>query len=132
MPRTKSPKTNGVKEAAPSPVSQPTGVQVAATTPVPSTPVNEVKATTVAQAEPVTKAEAKKPQAPKSAAPKLEALRSESRNNVVPINLEEEIRRLAYLYSERRGFAPGYENEDWLNAEHEIMQRYRQYVAQSA
>lgn len=127
MPRTKSPKTNGVKEAAPSPVSQPSSPQVAANTPVASTPVNQVKATPVAQAAPVTKAEAKKPQAPK-----LEAVRSEARNNVVPINLEEEIRRLAYLYSERRGFAPGHENEDWLNAEHEIMQRYRQYVAQSA
>jgi hypothetical protein len=131
MPRTKSPKTNGVKEAASSPVIQQNAAPAAGTQ-VADTQAKEVKATPVAQAEPVTKAEAKKPKVAGSVAPKLETLRSEPRNNLVPINLEEEIRRLAYLYSERRGFKPGYENEDWLNAEHEIMQRYRQHTAQSA
>jgi hypothetical protein len=53
-------------------------------------------------------------------------VRSESRANLVPINVEEEIRRLAYLLSERRGFEPGHETEDWLTAEHEIRQRYHQ------
>jgi hypothetical protein len=67
--------------------------------------------------------------ATKSPAPKLEAVRSEPRSNVVPINLEDEIRRLAYLLSERRGFVPGYENEDWLTAEREVLQRYRQHSA---
>jgi hypothetical protein len=47
----------------------------------------------------------------------------------VPINLEDEIRKVAYLLSERRGFAPGYEREDWLAAEREVMQRYRQHTA---
>ena len=51
------------------------------------------------------------------------------RPNLVPINLDDEIRRLAYLLSERRGFEPGHETEDWLTAEHEIRQRYHQHSA---
>ena len=56
-------------------------------------------------------------------------VKAEPRANLVPINLEEEIRRLAYLLSERRGFTPGHETEDWLAAEHEIRQRYHQHSA---
>jgi hypothetical protein len=50
-------------------------------------------------------------------------------SNVLPINLEDEIRRLAYLLSERRGFEPGHETEDWLAAEREVNQRYHQQSA---
>jgi len=46
---------------------------------------------------------------------------------LVPINVEDEIRQLAYLFSERRGFIPGHENEDWLAAEHEVLQRYHHH-----
>jgi Protein of unknown function (DUF2934) len=53
-------------------------------------------------------------------------LAAEAKTNVVPINLEEEIRRRAYELSEQRGFVPGHENEDWLNAEREITTRYHQ------
>jgi len=56
-------------------------------------------------------------------------VKGEARATVVPINLDEEIRRLAYLLSERRGFEPGHETDDWLAAEHEILQRYRQHSA---
>jgi Protein of unknown function (DUF2934) len=56
-------------------------------------------------------------------------VRSDARPNVVPINLEDEIRRLAYLLSERRGFEPGHEAEDWLAAEREVLQRYHQQSA---
>lgn len=63
---------------------------------------------------------------------KPEIVRSEARPNLVPINLDDEIRRLAYLYSERRGFAPGHETEDWLAAEGEVRQRYHQSAQQSA
>lgn len=49
--------------------------------------------------------------------------------NLVPINVDDEIRRLAYLMSERRGFEPGHETEDWLAAEREVRQRYRQHSA---
>ena len=65
----------------------------------------------------------------KRTAPKPTIVKTEPRANLVPINLEEEIRRLAYLMSERRGFSPGHETEDWLAAEHEVMQRYHQYTA---
>ena len=60
---------------------------------------------------------------------KPEIVKTETRANLVPINLEDEIRRLAYLLSERRGFEPGHEAEDWLTAEREIRQRYRQQSA---
>jgi hypothetical protein len=43
--------------------------------------------------------------------------------------LEEEVRRLAYLLAERRGFEPGHEAEDWITAEREIHQRYHQQSA---
>ena len=69
------------------------------------------------------KAETKKP------ARKPEIVKTEARANLVPINVEDEIRRLAYLLAERRGFEPGHEAEDWLAAEREIRQRYRQQSA---
>ncbi len=56
-------------------------------------------------------------------------VKSEVRPNVVPINLEDEIRRLAYLLAERRGFEPGHEAEDWIAAEREVRQRYHQQSA---
>jgi hypothetical protein len=56
-------------------------------------------------------------------------VRTEIRANIVPINVEEEIRRLAYLMSERRGFEPGHESEDWLAAEREVRERYHQQSA---
>ena len=58
-----------------------------------------------------------------------EIAKTDSRPNVVPINLDDEIRRLAYLLSERRGFEPGHETEDWLNAEREVLGRYQQQRA---
>jgi hypothetical protein len=60
---------------------------------------------------------------------KPEIVKSETRSNLVPINLEDEIRRLAYLLSERRGFEPGHEAEDWLSAEREVLDRYHQQSA---
>ena len=65
----------------------------------------------------------------KSEARKLEVVKNDSRPNIVPINLEDEIRRRAYELSEKRGFQSGYEDEDWLNAEREVLQRYRQQRA---
>ncbi len=59
----------------------------------------------------------------------FELRKTDSRNNVVPINLEDEIRRRAYeLYQQRDPWA-GSEAEDWFNAEREILQRYRQQSA---
>ena len=68
---------------------------------------------------PVVKASSRKPT----------IVRSETRSKLLPINVDEEIRRLAYLLSERRGFEPGHETEDWLMAEREIRERYHQQSA---
>jgi hypothetical protein len=56
---------------------------------------------------------------------KLEVVKTEPRR-VVPINLEDEIRRRAYELYQQRGGAPGSEAEDWLAAEREVRQRYHQ------
>jgi hypothetical protein len=60
---------------------------------------------------------------------KPEIVRTDSRATLVPINVEDEIRCLAYLFSERRGFEPGHETDDWLAAEREVHQRYHQHSA---
>jgi hypothetical protein len=56
---------------------------------------------------------------------KLEVVKTEPRR-VVPINVEEEIRRRAYELYQQRGSKPGSEREDWLAAEREVRQRYHQ------
>lgn len=50
----------------------------------------------------------------------------EAKKNVIPINLEDEIRRRAYEIYEQRGRTPGSEHEDWLQAEREVRARYQQ------
>lgn len=60
---------------------------------------------------------------------RLEVVRNESRKNVVPINLEDEIRRRAYELYQQRGSGTGSEADDWLAAEREVRQRYRQQSA---
>ena len=67
--------------------------------------------------------------APRKTARKPELVKPEARANLVPISLEEEIRQLAYLFAERRGFQSGHETEDWLAAEAEVRQRYHQQRA---
>ena len=115
MARSKFPKhSTDVKPAA------------ATTSAVPSSSHNSVEIPEAPLAATVTetrKAETNRP------ARKPEILKTEARSNIVPINLEDEIRRLAYLLSERRGFEPGHEAEDWVSAEREIRQRYRQQSA---
>jgi hypothetical protein len=62
-----------------------------------------------------------------AAQPELKEIKkviSEVRQNVVPINLDEEIRRRAYELWEQRGHEPGHENEHWLIAEKEVTARY--------
>jgi hypothetical protein len=55
---------------------------------------------------------------------KLEVVKSEPRKNVVPINLDDEIRRRAYELFQQRGGRGGNEAEDWYAAEREVRQRY--------
>jgi hypothetical protein len=58
---------------------------------------------------------------------------AEVRPRLVPINLDDEIRRRAYEIYLERGCTPGDEHEDWLTAEREIRARYvRQERQQTA
>ena len=57
---------------------------------------------------------------------------AEARPNVVPINLDDEIRRRAYELWEQHGRESGHENEHWLLAEREILARYSSGRQQSA
>jgi len=50
----------------------------------------------------------------------------DARKNVVPINLEDEIRRRAYELYVERGSTPGNQQEDWIAAEREVLTRYQQ------
>jgi len=59
----------------------------------------------------------------------FEVRKPEPRKNVVPINVEEEIRRRAFELYQQREPGSGSEAEDWLAAEREVMQRYRQHSA---
>jgi hypothetical protein len=67
--------------------------------------------------------------APRSETKPRVVAKSDSRMTVVPINLEDEIRRRAYELYAGRGYAQGHETEDWLIAEQEVLQRYRQHTA---
>ncbi len=57
---------------------------------------------------------------------------SEVRKNLVPINLDEEIRRRAYELWEQRGYESGHEDEHWRLAETEILSRYTERHQHSA
>lgn len=59
----------------------------------------------------------------------FEVRKPEARKNVLPINVEEEIRRRAYELYVRRGLESGNQADDWLSAEREVMQRYHQHSA---
>jgi len=48
----------------------------------------------------------------------------ELQKNTSTTNLEEQIRIRAYQLYEERGYTPGHENEDWLVAEREILNRH--------
>ena len=45
----------------------------------------------------------------------------ESGNTLNSVDLDARIAELAYLKAESRGFEPGHELEDWLEAEQELM-----------
>jgi len=57
---------------------------------------------------------------------------TDGRKNIVPINLEEEIRRRAYELWEENGREAGRDEEYWLSAEREIRGRYTAQRQQSA
>ena len=47
-----------------------------------------------------------------------------ARHSDAPVDMQAEIRRRAYELYEARGYAPGYEQEDWIVAEREVMARF--------
>ena len=108
MPKPRAPKKNTIQE------SKPLEAQV------PSVAAPETTAAAAVEA---------KSTEPRKIVKRPEIVKTDARATIVPINLDEEIRRLAYLYSERRGFVPGHETEDWLMAEREVRQRYHQQTA---
>jgi hypothetical protein len=89
------------------------------------------KPQTASKTEVTSRPEASKPEASQSASTgKIFGVRkAEARQNVVPINIEDEIRRRAYELSQQRDPHSGSEAEDWFKAEREIMQRYQQQSA---
>jgi Protein of unknown function (DUF2934) len=89
-----------------------------------SSPANvaDVKAVAVETTPAEVKPEAKIAPEPRK---KFEVVKTEPRR-VVPINIEDEIRRRAYELYQQRGGAHGNEAEDWLAAEREVRQRYKQ------
>lgn len=134
MAKTKTPRTT-------SPRSKKNGAETA----VSAAPTNGVETSAIESAvlkAPVTIPEVSAPETasvPVKAEPRPVEVKSESmrkpsaepRRVVIPINLEEEIRRRAYQLYEERGCTPGHENDDWLVAEREVLTRYtsQQYSA---
>lgn len=118
MAKPRLPKTNDVKATVPNSSS------------LPSWPENKSNGSVgLAEAPPALTATDNKNSEIRKPTRKPEIVKTDARANLVPINVDEEIRRYAYLLSERRGFEPGHEAEDWLAAEREIRQRYRQQSA---
>jgi hypothetical protein len=78
----------------------------------------------VAEGNPALKSETKSQNTVAPTIRRLEVAKPEPRKNVIPINLEDEIRRRAYELYEKRGNLAGHETEDWLTAESEVLQRY--------
>ncbi len=67
-------------------------------------------------------AEAVKPPPRKKAAPRAKRADAVSRPVITPDMRRGMIAEAAYLRAERRGFAPGREDEDWMAAEAEVDQ----------
>jgi len=68
----------------------------------------------------------RKPETEKALAPMaVAASKKEERSSAAPLSAEEiyrMIREAAYFKAEARGFAPGVELQDWLDAEKEVKQ----------
>ena len=61
--------------------------------------------------------------------PITQGITQESRKASAAVTLEDEIRIRAYELYEQRGRMTGYEHEDWLHAEREILARRSQQTA---
>jgi len=90
-----------------------------------------VKSATGPESKPETRSETRSETRPEATTTTkmFEVRKPDIRKNVVPINLEDEIRRRAYELYQQRTPGVGNEADDWFTAEHEVMQRYRQHSA---
>ena len=87
------------------------------------------RTSTVPKAAPAENNVTAMPESKVTSTPEVKAIEPKKYVPPTPINVDDEIRRRAYELSEARGFLPGYENEDWLTAEREVLARYRQLSA---
>jgi hypothetical protein len=101
----------------------------AAETAVPEVASREVARREVAPPAEVSSKPQIKPEPKKPEPKKMEVVKTEARKNVVPINVEDEIRRRAYELYQQRGKGSGSEAADWFAAEQEVRQRYHQQSA---
>jgi hypothetical protein len=71
---------------------------------------------------------AKKPAGPRKTSGKAKppALSAHARAEITPDELRKLISEAAYYRAKKRGFAPGHELEDWIQAEAEVMGRIAQ------
>lgn len=123
----RAPETNSVVASAPA-GTKPQGevkAQAGMTSPAATTRKSEIEPKSAAKPQAETKPQAEAKPEPH----RLEVMKADARKNLVPINLEDEIRRRAYELYQQRGSNPGSEAEDWFAAEREIRQRYRQQSA---
>ena len=75
--------------------------------------------TTPPKSDPRNAAAPRKPVPERRKAPQ----RSNLRAAISDDQLRQQIAETAYFKAEQRGFSPGYEERDWLEAEAEVMQR---------
>jgi Protein of unknown function (DUF2934) len=138
MARAKSPLSKANRTSKDQPVSDrpadiPEVNPVIATAPAVTDVKPEVKASSEIPTGPVRPAEIEsKPEAKPDSKPEtkiFEVRKADARKNVVPINLEDEIRRRAYELYLHREPGSGSQADDWYTAEREILQRYRQHSA---
>jgi len=98
----------------------------ATATPAPTKPTKPTQPpNSVTQAKPVTPSSTPTPAPATSTTPNTTTTATPPRRRAKPAQVSADIRRAmiaesAYLRSERRGFVPGYEEQDWLAAEKEI------------
>ena len=79
------------------------------------------------QASPDTERRAAERRTPQKAAPRItpkpSSFTGEGRADVSPDELRKLISEAAYYRAKQRGFEPGHELEDWIQAEAEVMRR---------
>jgi hypothetical protein len=116
------PNPASIPDVSAAPVTEAASTEVKSEAPAPPA----VKSATGSETKPESRPETR----PEATTTKMfEVRKPDIRKNVVPINLEDEIRRRAYELYQQRVPGVGNEADDWFTAEHEVMQRYRQHSA---